>query len=151
MDLTATQMDPLSGFWADLTWTHIITTLVALPPCTEGQQPAPVAGAGPAQRVTSTTQNISVCPLPPLEHNTYTILLLYPVSGIHAWCPAVSIPAQLVLLYMHNDNQRLFYSVLLHWTQHITLSCCAYLDIQMEELKLEALKFYIFRKVTWTF
>lgn len=84
MDLTATQMDPLSGFWADLTWTHIITTLVALPPCTEGQQPAPVAGAGPAQRVTSTTQNISVCPLPPLEHNTYTILLLYPVSGIHA-------------------------------------------------------------------
>lgn len=65
MDLTATQMDPLSGFWADLIWTHIITTLVALPPCTEGQQPAPVAGAGPAQRVTSTTQNISVCPLPP--------------------------------------------------------------------------------------
>lgn len=84
MDLTATQMDPLSGFWADLTWTHIITTLVALPPCTEGQQPAPVAGAGPAQRVTSTTQNISVHPLPPLEHNTYTIFLLYPVSGIHA-------------------------------------------------------------------
>lgn len=122
MDSTATHLD-------------IITTLVALPPCAEGQQPA--------QRVTNTTQNIRVCPLPPLEHNAYMILLLCPFSGIHARCPAVSIPAQLVvavLLHMHNDNQRLFYSILFCYTdQHITLSCCTYLDVQMEELKLEAL------------
>lgn len=107
MDSTATQMDPLSGFWSHL---DIITTLVALPPCAEGQQPA--------QRVTNTTQNIRVCPLPPLEHNAYMILLLCPFSGIHARCPAVSIPAQLLLLHMHNDNQRLFCSLLLHWSTH---------------------------------